>query len=283
MKFKPQQIITLISVALMLYFTGLYGVLSLQSDFFLNLIKEKIDLMVALENDVSEAEIQAVKKVLDSMVQVKEGSVRYISKEIAKAEMEKEFGEDFLLEGMENPFHDVILFRVNSEYYVNDSMEVIEKDLEGMTSVKYLRFQENIFGPVKRNMDRISTFILILGIILICAALVLIHNTLKLSLNSKKRIIKTMELVGARTGFILRPFILRGFWYGFLSGLLASIAILGTLYLIGEWIPIFQPLYRTQRTLYIMLGLVLSGILLYVIVTYYTVKRYLRIRMEDIF
>src|SRR5699024_5392195 len=104
-------------------------------------------------------------------------------------------------------------------------MREIKEDLEAETFVKRVSYRKDIFEPLQRNMNRISRIISILGTLLIFGALILIHNTLKLSLNSQRKVIKTMELVGAKSSFILKPFIGFGVLQGFISGFLASLGI----------------------------------------------------------
>lgn len=267
----------------MLFFAGLYVIISWQSDYFINLLKERVELLVELDRGLDKQVVNEFITQLDNMQEIVDGSPHFISGEEALAEMENEFGEDFFLEGMENPFNDAISFRLNAEFYQDDYMRELKQTLEKETFVKNVSYRQDIFGPIQGNLGRLSKIISILGILLIFGALVLIHNTLRLSLNAQRKVIKTMEMVGAKTGFVLKPFIWQGFLQGFLAGVLASLMIFGSLYALGEWLPVFKALYTTSRTLMVMGGLVVFGVLIYIIVTYFTVKRYLRLQMEDIF
>ena len=137
---------------------------------------------------------------------------------------------------------------------------------------------------IARNLRNVSLAVLAAGILLIFVATALILNTIRLALYANRFLIKNMELVGASWGFISRPYLLRSLWHGLLSALLAILALAALLYTavrfsgqtVQEWLDL-------RGTLLVFAALVLMGILLNVAGTYYVVRKYLSMRLDDLY
>ena len=87
---------------------------------------------------------------------------------------------------------------------------------------------------INENVKKISLFILIISLFLFLIALTIINNTIRLSVYSKRFLIRTMQLVGATKSFIRRPFIVKSVLHGLIAGLIAMTLLLGLLYLVEK-------------------------------------------------
>ena len=156
-----------------------------------------------------------MQKTLDALPYIK--STEYISKEQAVKELEEELGENpetFL--GF-NPLQASIEVKLHSEYANVDSLQLIEKKIKKYTSVSDLLYRKDMMQMVNDNVKRVSLILLTLAVMLMAISFVLISNTIRLLIYSKRFLIHTMKLVGATPGFIRRPFVR----YNVVSGIFA--------------------------------------------------------------
>ena len=149
--------------------------------------------------------------------------------------------------------------------------------------VKEVYYQESLLYLINENVRKISLFILVISFFLFIIALTIINNTIRLSVYSKRFLIRTMQLVGATKSFIRRPFILTSIIHGLIAGLISMILLLGLLYLVERE---FFVLFTFQDTnLLFLLGaaIILIGIIINVVSTFFSVNRYLGITDDKLY
>jgi cell division transport system permease protein len=162
-------------------------------------------------------------------------------------------------------------------------MSLVREDLKQLLFVNDVYYQESVSGSIAQNLKKLSIWILGFGLFFVLVAVALILNTVRLALYANRFLIKNMELVGASWGFISRPYINRSFWQGVLCSTLAIAGLSALLYL-G---------FRDEQDLpsainFVGVGIVfgalfLLGFVLMVLSTYYIVKKYLRMRVDDLY
>jgi len=170
-----------------------------------------------------------------------------------------------------------------STYTNPDSVAKIEKYIMEYPFVKEVYYQESLLFLINENVNKISLFLLVISSFLFLIALTIINNTIRLSVYSKRFLIRTMQLVGATRSFIRKPYIMQSAFHGFLAALIAMILLLALLYLIEKE---FFLLFTYQSTnLLILLGvvIVIIGILINIVSTYFSVNRYLSIPEEKLY
>lgn len=248
-------------------------------------VKENLTVTVVLAEDLSDSTLYEIQRELALQPFVK--STEYISKEQALHEMQRELGENpetFL--GF-NPFHASIELKLKSEYTHPESLLMIEKRLFSQVSVMDVQYQRDMIQKVNQNMRSIGIILFMLLFVLIVISFVLINNTVRLLIYSKRFLIYSMRLVGATSAFIRKPFIRNNLFNGLISGILAILLIMGTLYYIKvEFMNEFmnlEDIIKPETMALIYLCVVVSGILLSVIATYFAVNRYLRMSHRKLF
>lgn len=280
---RPNYVYAIMSVAAVLFLLGFFGVLLLQANRLSSALKEKIDLIVELREDTPTEAREKVEAGLRKSPFVKEGSVRFISKEAAIEEMSKEFGEDLLRLDLPNPLYDVVTFNVTADYLATDSLANIRARLRQWSAVSDVYYQESLVDQVATNARRIGWVALAIGLFFVLMAALLIHNTVRLALYANRFLIKTQELVGATWSFISRPYLQRSLRHGLLSGVLAIGGLLLTLWWLERQVPELDVLRSPGSLLFLFIGLVLLGVLINWISTYYVVRKYLRMRVDDLY
>src|SRR5690606_39058491 len=223
---KPNYWISNVSVTLLLFLAGLLGLSWLHSRELIDYLKENVNLTVELDRDVKKSEVDKIMASIRKMEGIKEGSLELITKEEGFQDLKTEFGEDFLDDDFPNPLQDMIVLNLNAEDVQKEKVDSLRSAILGLSSgVSQVYFQDELFDSAIRNMNLVNWGMRINGIIILLIAIFLIHNTIKLSLYANRFVVKTMELVGAKWGFIMRPFLAKSLLYGLICGLVAILAL----------------------------------------------------------
>jgi cell division transport system permease protein len=273
-----------VSLALVLLMLGLAGWIMLNFKNLSVSIKEKFSVQVMLNENVSESTIDKLRKQLDAAPFVREAT--YVPKDVAAEEMKNELGEDFISFLGENPIPPSINVKLKSEYVNSDSLKWITTEIKSMAdkkSVKEVSYKEILASELDRNDKYIGLVMIILAGLLVIVAVGLINNTIRLSIYSKRFLLRTMYLVGATRSFIRRPFILRGIRQGVVAGILACFLMGAFIFMM---IKIFPPLIVNQdqnQLIILMLGIILLGVLISSVSSALAVSRYLRLKQEDLY
>ncbi|MEL6142512.1 MAG: FtsX-like permease family protein, partial [Bacteroidota bacterium] len=211
------------------------------------------------------------------------GSTVFRSKEAALTEMGDEINQDLVDLDLPNPFRDMITFNVPSAYLQEDSLKTISTSLEEHPMVRDVFYQEKFINRILINARRLSFVFLGVALLLVLIAVILIHNTVRLALYANRFLIKTQELVGATWSFISRPYLRRAFWHGLLSGLLAVAGLIGIQLWLQTQAPELQLFERPLWLGILYFSLLLLGVLISYISHYSVVRRYLRMRVDDLY
>lgn len=281
---KPNYWISNVSVTLLLFLAGLLGLSWLHSKELIDYLKENVNLTIELDRDIRQNETQKIMASIQKMDGIKEGSIRLITKEEGFQDLKSEFGEDFLDDDFPNPLQDMIVLNLNAEDVQKERVDSLKSAILGLSSgVNQVYFQDELFDTAIRNMNLVNWGMTIIGILILLIAVFLIHNTIKLSLYANRFVVKTMELVGARWGFIIRPFLSRSLIYGLICGLIAIAALAGLGYYIYSSYPSILTIFNLQSTLLIMAAVLVLGLLIQSLSTVFVVNKYLHRNMSDLF
>jgi cell division transport system permease protein len=280
---KPTYLYAIVSVAMVLFILGFFAILATNARQLATMFKEKVDIWLELQANVPQEEIARIVQDIRKQPFVKEESVTFITREQAQATMKKDLGDESLLEDIPNLLRDVIRFNVRAEFLQDDSLLNWRERLRRDTLITDLYFEAANTGNVGKNIQNLGWIILGLGILLIFAAVTLIHNTIRLALFSNRFLIKNQELVGASWAFISRPYLVRGIMNGLWSALVAIAALIATQWGASRLMPDLQQLEDLNSILAIFMLLILLGILISGLSTYFVVQKFLRMRVDDLY
>jgi len=260
---------------------GLVGILLLNTRKLSDYVKENVGISLYLNEDIREVDIFSLQKMLDSKKYVKE--TRYITREKAAEDFKKDMGEDFIDFLGYNPLPSSIDVKLHASYSNPDSFAVLEKEFRTYPEVADVAYQKDLIYAINLNVRKISLAILVFGILLTLIALTLINNTIRLSVYSKRFIIRTMQLVGAHHYLIRRPFLLTGITQGILGACFAIFLLMVTLYLAERQL---EGLYsfHDYRILGIIFGtIMITGVLLAWLSTLLSVNKYLKMKTDNLY
>lgn len=280
-KLRSSYLTLIVSVSLVLFLLGILGLVLINAKELSDYFRESLSFSVWLKDDTKEADIRMLQKDLDAKHYVK--STEYISKDEAAENMKEELGEDFISFLGDNPLPPSIDVYLISSYTVPDSVSKIEKYILQYPFVREVLIPESLLFLINENVNKISLFLLVISSFLFLISLTIINNTIRLSVYSKRFLIRTMQLVGATRAFIRKPFVVQSAFHGLLAALVAIVLLLALLYLIEK--EFFMMFTFENMELLILLGviLILTGILINIISTWLSVNRYLSISEDKLY
>lgn len=280
-KLQSSRATALISITLVLFMLGLLGFIILHAQKLSEYVRENIGFSIIMKENVREAGIVQLQKVLDASPFVK--STEYITPEQAAEELQKDLGEDFIGFLGYNPLLPSIELKLKADYTTLDSLAVIETELLANPDVKEVYYQKDLVHLINRNIKRIGLVILGFSALLLVIAIALINNTIRLTVYSKRFIIKTMQLVGATGGFIRRPFVWKGVMQGLFASFIAIIFLGLILYFSQKELPELVNLQDVGLILTLFFFVLLTGIVLTYLSTWFAVKKYLRAQADQLY
>ena len=274
---------SLMSIALVLFLLGVFALLMLHAQKLSNHLKENIGFEVVMNSKVKEAKILQLQRELDSLPAVK--STEYITKEEAIRRLSEDLGEDFLqwLGNEENPLLPSIDVRFNADYANNDSIAALQAQLLKNTDVKEIYYQKSLVNVIDQNVKRIGLALMVASLVLLIIAIILIRNTIRLSIYSKRFLVRSMQLVGATPAYIRRPFIRSGILQGFFGALLADVFLALLLYGLDQRLPELTLVQDYKIIIGIFIGIIVLGMLLGGFSTRLALRKYLHADVDQLY
>ncbi|MEP2026045.1 MAG: ABC transporter permease [Reichenbachiella sp.] len=275
------------SVTLALFVMGLFGLLLMMTKNLTTIIQENVEMQIFLNKNLSQNEVTKIIKTLSSKDYVikKDGlaQVTHITKEEAAKEFYEETGEDFVEFLGDNPLKDVVVIKINPDFHESQNLIEIKKEIGFIRGVYEVTYIESLVNSIRQNVKKVSFVLIGFSVILLIVVVILINNTIKLALFSQRFLIRSMQLVGATSQFIRKPFLLRASLFGLIAGLIA-ITLLGSLlrYLNSE-VEGLLDLLQTEQLALLGTGIVLVGIFVGFMSTFAAIRKYMKMSLDELY
>ena len=284
--FNKRRLITsyfsvIVSITLVLFLMGFFSFLVLSANKLANYFKEQVTVTVLIKDDAKNADIEQLQKTLSVASFVK--SVRFVSKEVAAEKFSKDIGEDFVTFIGTNPLQNTIDLSLKAEYAEPDKMREIKRELEQNSFVTEVVYDQSLVALIHENVNRIGIVTLIFSALFTFVSILLINASIRLSIYSRRFIIKTMRLVGATRSFIRRPFLWTNVRLGILSALIAIVLFYLSLLAIVKSYPEFNILMDTGTLSIVFISIITIGILISWLSTYFATQRFLNLNTNDLY
>ena len=284
--FNKRRLITsyfsvIVSITLVLFLMGFFSFLVLSANKLANYFKEQVTVTVLIKDDAKNADIEQLQKTLSVASFVK--SVRFVSKEVAAEKFSKDIGEDFVTFIGTTPLQNTIDLSLKAEYAEPDKMREIKRELEQNSFVTEVVYDQSLVALIHENVNRIGIVTLIFSALFTFVSILLINASIRLSIYSKRFIIKTMQLVGATRSFIRRPFLWTNVRLGILSALIAIVLFYLSLLAIVKSYPEFNILMDTGTLSIVFISIITIGILISWLSTYFATQRFLNLNTNDLY
>ncbi|MDA8979540.1 permease-like cell division protein FtsX [Chitinophagales bacterium] len=280
-KSSPTYFSSILSISLILFVLGVIGTFFVQSSRLTQTLKENMAIQLVLQESVNESDRLQLSKQLEAEVFVKD--VEVIDKEEAAALMKEDLGEDFLETIGYNPLPDAIVLHVNAVYSNPDSLAWITEKILSNQLVVAVNYDENLSKNITQFSSKVLVGMLIFLGLLVLISFIIIDNTIKLAMFSQRFIIRSMQLVGAKRWFITKPFVFRAIFNGVLSAVIASLALLVNMYLLEKYLIDLNIFSHYLDFLMVAGVLLLLGIVISLLSTFFAVRKYLRMKLDDLY
>lgn len=276
-----QALTSTISTTFVLILMGLVIICALTAHQLSESVRQSLTVTVMMSDDASEQQTLDYKKRLEQRQWVKD--IDYISREQALKEQTEAMGQDPSEFLGQNPFLPLLEVHLQADYACTDSLMWITRQLKKNTLVSKVSYQKELVENLNRNLKKVTYVLLGIATLLLLVTLVLINNTVRLSVYSRRFVIHTMRLVGASWGFIRRPFMMRSLWIGLTAGVLADLVLAGGLRALWKYDPSMTQYVTLQNIGITLLAVLVCGLLLTLVCTFISVSHYLSMREGEMY
>ncbi len=285
-RYQKRRLITsyfsvVISIALVLFLVGLLGILVLNTKKVADHFKEQIALTIYLDDTAKEVEINQLQKSIALEDYTK--SIDFVSKDEAAEAYSKEIGEDFMEFLGYNPLQNAIDIYFNADYVSEVQLAEISRDLGEYDFVDEIVYDQPLIVLLNNNIKKLSFWILVISGVFTFIAVLLINSSIRLSVYSKRFIIKTMQMVGATKGFIRRPFIWRSIKLGCIGGLLALGGMATVLYYLNQSFAELNFLSNKPMLGGLFAAVFILGLLITWLSTFFATQRFLNLKTDELY
>ncbi|SEM40582.1 cell division transport system permease protein [Chryseobacterium taichungense] len=286
-RLRSSNITVVISIALVLFLLGLMGLILINAQKYSDYIKEQLVVNAYFAENYNAKDSAKIAKMeaevfkeIQTLAPVKKAT--YISREMASQEAKKSMGIDTDALFEENIFPSSIEIALKPEYVDPAKIDQALKVIKAVPGIAEVKNDSTLMVDVYNNLSRILKWILGFSILFLILAVVLINNSIRLKIFSKRFIIKTMQLVGAKRRFILKPFIIEAVVLGAIGSLIGLLALFGLWYYFTSQI---GSAFVQDNNQYFWLVLLVFGVGIFITVlsTVVATWRFLRSNVDDLY
>ncbi len=281
---RSSYISVIISMSLVLFMIGFIGVLLINAKQFSDFIKENITLEIIFSDGAKESQINELVKKISLSDYSRDQT--FIDKKQALIEAREVTGmtED-------DPFYNETIYPASlqvylkAEYVEPEKVDSIATKLRSNSIVDKIGYPKDELDAIYQNISKISVWALVIASLFLIIAIVLINNSIRLNIYSKRFTIKTMQLIGAKKSFIRKPFLWKSILIGFVSALLAILALGSILYYFFFYKEISEnPFVLDYTSLGLLaMGIIIIGVLLSYLSTYFATSKFLKLRTDQLY
>lgn len=272
------QIVATVSIAMVLVVLGIVALTSLVAERVTADLRAGMGMVVVVDELAGDGAADTLSQTLKNAPYT--GTLKYVSAAEVNAQWQSQLGDQELTDLF--PFQAEYDLKVKSGWSSADSLQAIAARLKEMTAVYDVKVQTDIARNVNRTISTVTMVLIVVATALLLISFVLIYNTVGMAIHARRLVIHTMQYVGARPGFIRRPFVLRSVLSGVIAGVIAS-ALLASLLV---WVRninagIFEAIGWPSACV-VFAFLTASGAIIGAIATALAVNKYLRRSYENV-
>lgn len=272
---------TVISISLVLLLVGVAGLLVANARSVSDYFKENMQVSVLMKQEVGDDEAMEYVSDLGAKPFIK--STTFVSREQGAKEMTDLLGEDFLNVFEAAPIPVSVDVTLKADYVSSDSLEVVKNEIMKSPLVDEVVYQQSLVDKLNTNLRKISMVLGVFIVLLLFISFVLINNTVRLNVFSRRFTIHTMRLVGATKSFIRAPFLVQAVFQGLFSALLATLMLVGILFFVrSEFAQLFE-VFRLDMLLIVIGVEILAGVLICVVSTALVVGRLVSLSKDELY
>ena len=275
--------VSTISITLVLFILGSIGYAMHSLFASARGVREGVVMIVELKDDLEQSHIDSLSVQISQSDVVR--SVEFVSKQ-AKLEDEQfrrayEVDVEAILG--ENPLADSFDVTLSAQAADSLSLAKFVEQTSALEGVDYISCPENLLERVHYVLDTMQFLLLAFGGAMLIISLVLLGNTLRLVIYSRREAINTMKLVGVTRWFIVKPFLRRGALQGFVAALVAILLFVGSLFALDYNMPQLGIMNQIESVAYVAAAMLVAGVVVVTLFTLFAVNRFVNMKSKDIY
>ena len=285
-KFQKRRLISsyisaVVSIGLVLFLLGFLVLILINSKKVADHFKEQIALTIFLKDDARNVEIDQLQQTIGLAPYTK--NAVYVSKQQAAEEHSALIGENFMEFLGDNPLKNSIDVFLLAEFVTAEEIENIQNELLENSFVASVNYDKPLIVLLNDNIKKISFWALITSGVFLVIAIVLINNSIRLSVYAKRFTIKTMQLVGATKGFIRAPFVRQSILFGTFGALIALFGLFGVLWALNDYFPELDIVGDIEGHIGLAAFVLGAGIIISGLSTFFATRRFLNLRSDELY
>ncbi len=268
-----------IIMSIVLFLLGLFGIFFITSNSIINSFKEKLTISVFFNENAKEIDITQFKN--EVLMSDYISNLKYISKEDAVLIMKEDYGDDFIKDLGYNPLVNSADIALRNQYVTSYKIDSISKIIEQKDFVDEVIYDKDLINMINENITKVTFWFIPIISFLILITFLIINSSIRLSIFSKRELIKTMQLVGAEKSFIRKPFIKTNLVLSLISSIISIILISFVIYYLNLNIDVIENI--NLNLIYILfISLVIFGFTISFFSTYFATQNILKIKSESL-
>lgn len=274
------------SITVALLVLGLFGWLLLHSSRLATRIQESVEVQVYLNKNINQSDITKIRTAIAAKPYIlikDEPQISLVTKEEAAKQFAEATGEDFTDFLGDNPLRDLFAVKVKGSYQAIDSLNQVKAEIEAIRGVFEVEYEESLVESINQNLTKIGFILVGLAVFALLVVIILINNTIKLALFSQRFLIRSMQLVGATSSFIQRPFLYRSMMYGFFAGVLSCGLIYGFTMYMNDMIDGLEELQDTNGFILLFSLILVIGIFVGYFSSLRAIRKYLKLSLDELY
>lgn len=271
--YTPYYWLTVTSLAVLLFFAGLFVSSFWFSERWEDLFKQNIEFLAECESGLQEERLISIEQQINALEGVRD--LRFVSEQEAMAIMKEELGDLALPDTMDNPFRASFRFRLDAAHVDTAYVKSLERQILEIEGVQAFYYPEDLYSGIRDRLRTISLLTGAVGGILLLLILVMIHHQIRMYIMQHRYHIRTMSLVGATRAYIRKPFISEVMKMSLFAILVAGIAYLSAILWIGKLAGYSLFLTSMDMVVIGMVFIIALGILMSFSAAWSAIQRYL--------
>lgn len=260
---------------------GLFGLFVIHANYLKDYFRENVEITVHFMDNAREADILRMQQLLEQKEAVK--STQFLHRDKAKEELIEDLGEDFVEILGYNPLPHTLKIYLHADYAVIDTIRNLQTEIEANRIVRETGFQEILVENIDKNIQLAGFIFLGFALLFMIICITLINNTIRLTLYSKRFLIKSMQLVGATQFFIRKPFIGKSIIHGIIGSILALLLLSVSLYLLFDHFPGLIEIQDFIQIGILYIAIFIIGFIISGISSYLAVGKYIKMKLDDLY
>ncbi len=281
-KVRHSYLISTVSISLVLFLLGSMGYLMATAMDVARTVRESITAVVELEDGLSIEQQESIRRTIASYPLSGEVLLSTKEEKLSDKDFRAMFGLEFEDVLNDNPLMDSFEVKLTSRSAEREELAAFARELEAISGVTRVGYPAQLVEQVHTTVGRFQLLLVIFGGALLFISLVLLNNTIRLAIFSRRKVINTMKMVGATKWFITRPFLTSAIWSGFWAGILASVLFGGVLYALQHNLMGMISKGDLVESAYFMGAMVVGGVVISLIFTWISVGRFVNLKSNKI-